>query len=205
MKTSPRIPNFQKSTNGLLPAIIQDTGTGKVLMLGYMNEQAYKKTLTEGKVTFYSRSKERIWTKGEQSGNYLLNQEILVDCDADALLIKVQVLGSICHTGTGTCWGENNTKEIAFLSRLEQIIQERKTQGGENSYVAQLFKKGLNKVAQKVGEEAVECIIEVKEDHTQRFLEEAADLLFHYLILLQAKGHRLQEVIQVLEQRQRPS
>jgi phosphoribosyl-ATP pyrophosphohydrolase/phosphoribosyl-AMP cyclohydrolase len=196
--------NFGKSSDGLVPAIIQDTDTGKVLMLGYMNQEALDKTKEEGKVVFYSRSKKRLWTKGEESGNFLLVKEMAVDCDQDTLLIKAEPLGPVCHTGADTCWDEKNHRED-FLVCLEEIIAERRQEGNvEDSYVARLFHKGINKIAQKVGEEAVELVIEAKDHNDPLFLNEAADLLFHYLILLNAKGYNLQDVTKILQERHRP-
>jgi phosphoribosyl-ATP pyrophosphohydrolase/phosphoribosyl-AMP cyclohydrolase len=192
--------NFAKYDNGLVPAIIQDHSTGKVLMLGFMNEEAVNKTLDEGRITFFSRSKARLWTKGEESGNFLLFKQMEVDCDQDALLIKAEPLGPVCHTGADTCWNEKNQKDD-FLVYLENIIDLRKRSSTEESYVASLFSQGINKIAQKVGEEAVELIIEAKDQNDRLFLDEAADLLFHYLILLNAKGHNLQDVINVLAER----
>ena len=192
--------DFDKYTDGLVPAIIQDAVTGKVLMLGFMNEAALNKTQELQKVTFYSRSKKRLWTKGEESGNFLLLQEIKVDCDNDTLLIKVNPVGPVCHTGSDTCWGEKN-EEVNFLQVLEQIITDRKNNPSDKSYTSSLFNKGINKIAQKVGEEAVEVVIEAMDNNDDLFKEEAADLLFHYLILLQAKGHKLNDVIEILKGR----
>jgi phosphoribosyl-AMP cyclohydrolase / phosphoribosyl-ATP pyrophosphohydrolase len=192
--------DYSKYTDGLVPAVVQDFKTHKVLMLGFMNEEAVKKTMSEGKVTFYSRSKKRLWTKGEESGNHLMVKEILSDCDNDTLLIKAQPLGPTCHTGADTCWSERNHHDD-FLYYLEDIIELRKKSSDEKSYVRQLFGKGINKMAQKVGEEAVELVIEAKDSNDDLFLNEAADLLFHYLILLNAKGHNLQAVVNVLQQR----
>ena len=192
--------DFAKYADGLAPAIIQDAQTGKVLMLGFMNREALEKTTLEQKVTFYSRSKKRLWTKGEESGNFLLVEHLAADCDADTLLIKVKPQGPVCHTGADTCWNEVNRNE-SFLQTLEKVITERKNGGDPNSYVHSLFEKGINKIAQKVGEEAVELVIEAKDDNDDLFLSEAADLLFHYLILLQAKGHNLQAVLDVLSAR----
>jgi phosphoribosyl-ATP pyrophosphohydrolase/phosphoribosyl-AMP cyclohydrolase len=192
--------NFQKSPDGLVPAIIQDAATGKVLMLGYMNQEALDKTLQEMKVTFFSRSKQRLWTKGEESGNFLLLQDVKVDCDQDTLLIKANPVGPVCHTGADTCWDEVNVSND-FLARLESVIADRKLNPAESSYTAKLFAKGINKIAQKVGEEAVELVIEAKDDNQELFLNEAADLLFHYLILLNAKGYQLADVINVLKAR----
>jgi phosphoribosyl-AMP cyclohydrolase / phosphoribosyl-ATP pyrophosphohydrolase len=192
--------DFKKYADGLAPAIIQDYKTQKVLMLGFMNEEALKKTEETGLVTFYSRSKKRLWTKGEESGNHLQLRQILPDCDKDSLLIKAEPQGPVCHTGADTCWSEKNHKED-FLYYLEHIIELRRTGIDEKSYVRQLFGKGINKIAQKVGEEAVELVIEAKDVNQALFLEEAADLLFHYLILLQAKNCSLSDVVKVLEQR----
>jgi len=192
--------DFEKYTDGLAPAVIQDYNTQKVLMLGFMNEEALKKTEETGLVTFYSRSKKRLWTKGEESGNHLQLRQILLDCDKDSLLIKAEPKGPVCHTGADTCWSEKNHKED-FLYYLEHIIELRRTGIDEKSYVRQLFNKGINKIAQKVGEEAVELVIESKDVNHALFLEEAADLLFHYLILLQAKNCSLADVVKVLEQR----
>jgi phosphoribosyl-AMP cyclohydrolase / phosphoribosyl-ATP pyrophosphohydrolase len=192
--------DFQKSADGLVPAIVQDAATSKVLMLGYMNQEALDKTLEEGKVTFFSRSKQRLWTKGEESGNFLRLQEIRVDCDADTLLIKADPAGVVCHTGADTCWEEKNVSND-FLAKLESIINDRKNNPSDNSYTSKLFAKGINKIAQKVGEEAVEVVIEAKDDNEELFLNESADLLFHYLVLLSAKGYQLSDVLAVLEQR----
>ena len=193
--------NFGKSPDGLVPAIVQDCTTEKVLMLGYMNEEALEKTKANGKVVFFSRSKQRLWTKGEESGNFLLVRGIAVDCDQDTLLIKALPLGPVCHTGADTCWNEKNHRED-FLVRLEEVIENRRRESApEGSYVAGLFRKGINKIAQKVGEEAVELVIEAKDHNDELFLNEAADLLFHYLILLNAKGYNLQDVADVLERR----
>lgn len=194
--------DFKKYSDGLVPAIIQDDITNKVLMLGYMDEEAFLKTNQSKKVTFFSRSKNRLWIKGEESGNFLELVSIAVDCDNDALLIKVNPTGPVCHKGTDTCWSEENVSSFGFLSELENIIQNRKDHSeNENSYVSSLFRKGINKIAQKVGEEAVEVVIEAKDDNDDLFLNESADLLFHYLILLQAKGFSLKDVENVLGQR----
>jgi len=192
--------DFKKNSDGLVPAIIQDANTHKVLMLGYMNAEAYQKTLTLNKVTFFSRTKNRLWTKGEESGNYLNVVSIKNDCDQDTLLIQVNPIGPTCHTGADTCWNEVNEKE-SFLSTLEAVIADRKSHPTEKSYTASLFKKGINKMAQKVGEEAVEVVIEAKDNNDDLFLNESADLLFHYLILLQAKGFFLKDVEAVLKAR----
>ncbi|SFE15724.1 phosphoribosyl-ATP pyrophosphatase /phosphoribosyl-AMP cyclohydrolase [Chitinophaga sp. CF118] len=192
--------DFQKSADGLVPAIVQDAATSRVLMLGYMNQEALDKTLEEGKVTFFSRSKQRLWTKGEESGNFLYLQEIRVDCDNDTLLIKANPVGVVCHTGADTCWDEKNVSND-FLAKLESIITERKNNPSDNSYTSNLFAKGINKIAQKVGEEAVEVVIEAKDDDEGLFLNESADLLFHYLVLLSAKGYQLADVLSILQQR----
>lgn len=189
--------DFKKYADGLVPAVIQDDVTGKVLMLGFMNEEALAKTEELQKVTFYSRSKNRLWTKGEESGNFLLLKDIKADCDNDTLLIKVNPVGPVCHTGADTCWNEKNTNNN-FLFQLEEIIKQRKDNPSEKSYTSSLFEKGINKIAQKVGEEAVELVIEAKDNDAGLFKDEAADLLFHYLILLQAKGHSLSEIQDVL-------
>ena len=194
--------DFTKSNDGLIPAIIQDSETKKVLMLGYMNLEAYEKTLVTNKVTFFSRSKNRLWTKGEESGHFLNVIEMKIDCDNDTLLIQAQPDGPICHTGSDTCWQESNTENYGFLSKLEKTIKSRKeNSSSDKSYVASLFELGINKIAQKVGEEAVEVIIEAKDNNDKLFLDESADLLFHYLILLQAKGFQLQDVVSVLKDR----
>lgn len=196
--------DFSKSAHGLIPAIIQDSETKAVLMLGYMNEEAFAKTQETKKVTFYSRSKQRLWTKGEESGNFLNLLSIKNDCDNDTLLIQVQPVGPTCHTGTDTCWAEENEPNYGFISTLEQTIKTRRDNAdAEKSYVASLFEKGINKIAQKVGEEAVEVVIEAKDNNDELFLSESADLLFHYLILLQAKGFQLNDVIEVLKKRQK--
>ena len=187
---------------GLVPAIIQDAQTKNVLMLGYMNEEAFQKTVATKQVTFYSRSKQRLWTKGEESGHFLQLIDFKNDCDNDTLLIQVNPVGPTCHKGSDTCWNESNSQNFGFLSQLESVIKNRKENADtENSYVASLFKKGINKIAQKVGEEAVEVVIEAKDANDHLFLEESADLLFHYLILLQAKGYKLEDITQVLEKR----
>ena len=188
---------FSKYADGLVPAVIQDDITGKVLMLGFMNEAALAKTQELKKVTFFSRSKNRLWTKGEESGNFLLLKSIESDCDNDSLLVKVDPVGPVCHKGTDTCWSENNTHSN-FLFQLEAIIADRKNNPSEKSYTSSLFEKGINKIAQKVGEEAVELVIEAKDNDANLFKNEAADLLFHYLILLQAKGHTLSEIQDIL-------
>lgn len=202
--------DFNKNSDGLVPAIIQDATTKNVLMLGYMDQDAYDRTVDSGKVTFYSRTKNRLWTKGEESGNFLNLVDIKLDCDQDTLLVTVNPVGPTCHTGTDTCWGEENTGSYGFLTELEKIIENRKAQaegtvalpeGSRPSYVSSLFKAGINKVAQKVGEEAVEVVIEAMDHNDTLFKEESADLLFHYLILLQAKGYRLEDIVKVLQGR----
>ena len=194
-------PDFSKYSDGLVPVIVQDNNTQKVLMLGFMNEEAFNKTIIESKVTFYSRSKRRLWTKGETSGNFLLVKEMLTDCDNDTLLIKAVPTGPVCHTGADTCFKENNQEFT--LQKLEQVIADRKANPSDASYTSSLFTKGINKIAQKVGEEAVELVIESKDNDEVKFLNEAADLLFHYLILLQAKGHQLDNVIKTLATREK--
>ena len=190
------------NSEGLIPAIIQDSTTKTVLMLGYMNAEAVSKTLKTNKVTFFSRSKQRLWTKGEESGNFLSLDSLKNDCDNDTLLIQATPHGPTCHKGTDNCWSESNIESFGFISTLETIITDRKDNASsETSYVSELFEKGLNKIAQKVGEEAVEVVIEAKDDNKDLFMGEAADLLYHYLILLEAKGYELDEVIEVLEAR----
>jgi len=190
--------------NGLVPAIIQDASTKSVLMLGYMNEEAFKQTIETNLVTFFSRSKQRLWTKGEESGNVLHLVDIKLDCDNDTLLVTVNPKGPTCHKGSDTCWGESNLKNYGFLSELQNVITDRKDNANsQDSYVASLFKSGINKIAQKVGEEAVEMVIEAKDDNDDLFLNESADLLFHYLILLQAKGFKLEDIVSTLEKRQK--
>ena len=190
------------NSEGLIPAIIQDTTTKTVLMLGYMNAEALSKTLETNKVTFFSRSKQRLWTKGEESGHFLTLNSIKNDCDNDSLLIQATPQGPTCHKGTDSCWGESKVETNGFLSQLESIITDRKENANsQTSYVSELFEKGINKIAQKVGEEAVEVVIEAKDDNDDLFLNESADLLFHYLILLQAKGFKLESVVEVLKSR----
>ena len=190
--------------NGLIPAIIQDDQTSKVLMLGFMNQEAFETTKNTGKVTFFSRSKNRLWTKGEESGNFLNLIDIKVDCDNDTLLVKVNPVGPTCHKGSDTCWQEFNNQEYGFISKLENTIKARKENAtSDKSYVASLFEKGINKIAQKVGEEAVEVVIEAKDSNDDLFLSESADLFFHYLILLQAKGYQLNDVVSVLKAREK--
>ena len=194
--------DFNKNNDGLVPVIIQDSLTNKVLMLVYMNAEAFAKTEETKKVTFFSRSKKRLWTKGEESGNFLNVVSITNDCDNDTLLIKVKPAGPTCHKGSDTCWNDLNEQSFGFLSELENVIKRRREDAdAEKSYVASLFEKGINKIAQKVGEEAVEIVIEAKDDNDDLFLNEGADLLFHYLILLQAKGFTLIDIVRVLEGR----
>ena len=193
--------DFSKYKDGLVPAIIQDAKTKTVLMLGFMNNEALEKTKEMKKVTFFSRSKNRLWTKGEESGNFLLLESMTADCDNDTLLIKANPVGPVCHTGTDTCFNESN--KGGFLFELEKTISDRKNNPSDKSYTSSLFAKGINKIAQKVGEEATELVIESKDDNDELFLGEAADLLFHYLILLQAKNKNLDQVIEVLKKRQK--
>lgn len=200
--------NFEKM-DGILPAVIQDAKSGEVLMLGFMNQQAYEKTLKDGRVCFWSRTKDRLWTKGEESGNYLDVVEILEDCDKDTLLVKVNPVGPVCHTGQKTCFGEGSTsqgstapdKNIDFLNSLQDIIESRKKEMPEGSYTTSLFKAGINKIAQKVGEEAVELVIEAKDKNDDLFLNEAADLMYHLMILLVDRGYSLEDVAGILESR----
>jgi phosphoribosyl-ATP pyrophosphohydrolase/phosphoribosyl-AMP cyclohydrolase len=201
--------NFDKSPDGLIPAVIQDAETGKVLMLGYMNREAYDKTIVENIVTFFSRSKQRLWTKGETSNNFLHVRDILVDCDGDTLLIKADPAGPVCHTGADTCFDEVNQTNPGrtnpgggqFLNYLQGIIHDRKINPSEKSYTTTLFNRGVNKIAQKVGEEAVELVIEAKDNNDDLFKGEAADLLFHFLVLLEQKNMDLDEIIAVLQAR----
>ncbi|MFZ1783761.1 MAG: bifunctional phosphoribosyl-AMP cyclohydrolase/phosphoribosyl-ATP diphosphatase HisIE [Ferruginibacter sp.] len=192
--------DFKKNSDGLIPAIIQDVVTGKVLMLGFMNREALAKTRELQKVTFFSRTKNRLWTKGEESGHYLYVKEIKVDCDKDTLLIKVSPTGPVCHTGADTCWNEKN-ESGNFLLKLEDVIADRKKNPSTASYTSSLFAKGINKIAQKLGEEAVELVIEAKDDDATLFKNEAADLLFHYLVLLKAKGFSLDDITALLKER----
>ena len=204
--------DFNKNADGLVPAIIQDATSKNVLMLGYMNQEAFEKTQNTKKVTFFSRTKNRLWTKGEESGNFLNLVDIKLDCDNDTLLIQVNPVGPTCHTGSDTCWNESNDNSYGFISQLENTIAERieiskiapeLRRENQNSYVVSLFDKGINKIAQKVGEEAVEVVIEAKDNDEKLFLNESADLLFHYLMLLQAKGFKLNDVIAVLKEREK--
>ncbi len=196
-------PIFSKNTDGLIPAIIQDAITKSVLMLGYMNQEALDITQETGNITFYSRSKKRLWTKGEESGNFLELINLKIDCDQDTILIQANPKGPTCHKGTDSCWGEKNESQFGFLTELEKIISQRKNNNDDNSYISSLFKKGINKIAQKVGEEAVETVIEAKDENSELFLNESADLLFHYLILLNAKGFSLKDVEEILVNRKK--
>ncbi|PWE01234.1 bifunctional phosphoribosyl-AMP cyclohydrolase/phosphoribosyl-ATP diphosphatase HisIE [Marinilabilia rubra] len=193
--------DFSKLGNGLIPAIVQDSQTSVVLMLGFMNEEAFEKTQKEGKVTFYSRSKDRLWTKGEESGNFLNVVSITPDCDSDTILIKANPVGPVCHTGSDTCFNESNLGNAEFLIHLQDLIDKRLQDMPEGSYTTSLFNKGINKIAQKVGEEAVETVIEAKDSNEELFLNEVADLTYHTLVLLTAKGHRIEDVIKVLQGR----
>lgn len=196
--------DFTKNADQLIPAIIQDNETKNVLMLGYMNQEAFDITINSKKVTFFSRTKNRLWTKGEESGNFLNLVSYTLDCDNDSLLIQVQPVGPTCHKGSDSCWNQENTQNFGFLSQLEKTVQQRKeSANSETSYIASLFEKGINKIAQKVGEEAVEVVIEAKDSNDTLFLNESADLLFHYLILLQAKGFQLNDVVNVLKNREK--
>ncbi len=187
--------------DGLVPAIIQDNITSKVLMLGFMNQEAYQKTVETGKVTFYSRSKKRLWTKGEESGNFLNLVAILTDCDKDALLVKVNPVGPVCHTGTDTCWAESNQGDFFFLNYLQKFIQNRFKEMPEGSYTTSLFNKGVNRMAQKVGEEAVETVIEATNGTDEMFLYEASDLIYHLIVLLTSKGYSLDDIGKELKKR----
>lgn len=193
-------PDFDKM-DGLVPAIIQDSYTQKVLMLGFMNKEAYEKTLTTGKVTFYSRTKQRLWTKGETSGNFLGVVSIKSDCDNDTLLIQAHPTGPVCHTGTDTCWGEKNEQDIMFLKELQDFIVKRHEEMPEHSYTTSLFRSGVNKMAQKVGEEAVETIIEACNGTDERLIYEGADLLYHLIVLLTSKGYRIEDLARELKER----
>ena len=196
--------DFNKNAEGLVPAIIQDATSKNVLMLGFMNQEALEITQNTKKVTFFSRTKNRLWTKGEESGNFLNLVDLKLDCDNDTLLIFVNPVGPTCHTGSDTCWNDSNLTSYGFISKLEETIENRiENADASNSYVASLFKKGINKIAQKVGEEAVEVIIEAKDTNDELFLNESADLLFHYLLLLQAKGFKMKDVVTVLKGREK--
>ncbi len=194
--------NFQKLNNGLVPAIIQDNTSNKVLMLGFMNEEAYEKTKAERKVTFYSRTKERLWTKGEESGNFLNVVSMAIDCDNDTLLIKINPVGPVCHKGTDTCWGEeNNSDDILFLKTLQDFIDKRKEEMPEGSYTTKLFTKGVRTITQKVGEEAIETVIGAMANDDENFLYEGADLLYHLIVLLTYKGYRIEDLARELKSR----
>lgn len=195
-------PDFEKYAGGLVPAIVQDAGTRKVLMLGFMNREAFEQTEKTRKATFFSRSRQKLWTKGESSGNFLEVERILIDCDRDTILVEATPAGAVCHTGADTCFNEKNS-HVDFLFELENTIRERKTNPTETSYTALLFDKGLNKIAQKLGEEAVELIIEAKDGNTELFKSEAADLLYHFLVLLAEKDVSLSEVLETLRDRRR--
>jgi phosphoribosyl-ATP pyrophosphohydrolase/phosphoribosyl-AMP cyclohydrolase len=190
-----------KKLNGLVPAVIQDVVTSKVLMLGFMNEEAYQKTCETGKVTFFSRTKNRLWTKGEESGNFLNVVDILQDCDEDTLLIKVKPVGPVCHTGADTCWNESNEGDFFFLNYLQEFIQKRFQEMPEGSYTTKLFQKGVNRMAQKVGEEAVETVIEATNGTDEKFIEEASDLMYHLIVLLTSKGYSLDDLGKELKKR----
>jgi len=192
--------NFDAQTS-LLPAIVQDAQTKNVLMLGYMNRESLQKTIETGLVTFYSRSRKTLWTKGETSNNFLYLVDIQSDCDNDTLLVQANPAGPVCHLGTDTCWGQENKLQFGFLSELEEVITDRRENPTDKSYTASLFSKGINKIAQKVGEEAVEVIIEAKDQNDDLFLNESADLIFHFLVLLQAKNYRFNDVLEILRQR----
>ena len=191
--------------NGLVPAIIQDNYTCKVLMLGYMNKEAYEKTMETGKVTFYSRTKQRLWTKGEESGNFLNVVSIKSDCDNDTLLIRVNPVGPVCHTGTDTCWGEKNEEDIMFLKHLQDFIDKRKAEMPEKSYTTSLFQSGINKMVQKVGEEAVEMIIEATNGTDERMIYEGSDMLYHLIVMLASKGYRIEDLARELKVRHNES
>lgn len=191
--------------DGLVPAVVQDFATGMVLMVGFMNQEALNETQKSGKVTFFSRSKKRLWTKGETSGNFLIVKDIVPDCDKDTLLIKADPEGPACHTGSDTCFNETNTDNLQFLQHLQKIINDRHTDPKDESYTSSLFKDGINKIAQKLGEEAVELVIEAKDDNDELFRNEAADLIFHLLVLLEARKIPLSSVIDLLKKRHQAS
>ena len=194
--------NFSKLTGGLLPAVIQDDTTGKVLMLGFMNKEAYDTTLSTNQVTFFSRTKNRLWTKGEESGNFLNVVSIQSDCDEDTLLIKVNPVGPVCHKGTDTCWGEENkVDDIQFLKQLQDFIDKRKKEMPKGSYTTTLFEDGVSRMAQKVGEEAVETVIEAMANNDERLLYEASDLVYHLIVLLSHKGYRIEDLARELKKR----
>jgi len=190
-----------KKLNGLVPAVIQDNTSNKVLMLGFMNQEALDKSIETGLVTFFSRTKKRLWTKGEESGNFLKIKEIIPDCDEDTLLIKVDPAGPVCHTGADTCFNESNSDGVAFLLGLQDLIHSRKLEMPPDSYTTKLFEKGMNKIAQKVGEEAVELVIEAMDVNDELLLNEAADLIYHLLVLLSARDKDIRDVLAVLEER----
>ncbi len=194
--------NFEKYADSLVPAIVQDAETNKILMLGFMNAESFEETKKSGKVTFFSRSRRTLWTKGETSGNFLDVKDVLLDCDSDTILIKAKPTGAVCHTGADTCFDEANESEN-FLFELEKIIRDRRKNPSENSHTSNLFAKGINKIAQKVGEEAVELIIEAKDENEELFKAEAADLLYHFLVLLAKKNVSLADVLQVLKNRRK--
>jgi len=194
--------NYEKYADGLVPAIVQDAETNRILMLGFMNEEAFEKTRQSGKATFYSRLRQTLWTKGETSGNFLRVREVLLDCDADTILVKANPAGAICHTGADTCFDEKNESEN-FLFELEKTIRDRKTNPSDASYTTKLFRRGINKIAQKVGEEAVELVIEAKDDNDELFKNEAADLLYHLLVLFAEKEILLKDVLETLKKRKR--
>jgi phosphoribosyl-ATP pyrophosphohydrolase/phosphoribosyl-AMP cyclohydrolase len=194
--------NFDKLAGNILPAVIQDNSTGKVLMLGFMNREAYDKTLETGKVTFFSRTKNRLWTKGEESGNFLNVVSIAADCDQDTLLIKVNPVGPVCHTGQDTCWGETNQKDdFQFIKELQDFIDKRKKEMPKGSYTTSLFESGTAKIAQKVGEEAVETVIEALTGNDERLIYEASDLIYHLIVLLSHKGYRIEDIARELKKR----
>ncbi len=193
--------DFDKLGNGLVPAVIQDAASNKVLMLGFMNQEAFDKTQKEGKVTFFSRTKNRLWTKGEESGNFLNVVSILNDCDNDTLLIKVNPVGPVCHLGTDTCWGEKNNVDVTFLSYLQDFIDKRKEEMPEGSYTTSLFNEGTRKITQKVGEEAIETVIGAMANDDENFLYEGADLLYHLIVLLTHKGYRIEDLARELKKR----
>jgi phosphoribosyl-ATP pyrophosphohydrolase/phosphoribosyl-AMP cyclohydrolase len=192
--------NFDK-LNGLVPVVVQDWKTLKVLMVGFMNQEAYDKTVREGYVTFYSRSRQELWTKGETSGNYLKVRDMAEDCDQDSLLILAEPFGNVCHTGRYSCFDQKPEQPLGFLSQLEELLRQRKKEMPEGSYTAKLFDAGINKIAQKVGEEAVELVIEAKDTNRELLLNEGADLIYHLLVLLVYKDYSLNDIVQVLESR----
>jgi len=194
--------NFTKLAGDILPAVIQDNSTGKVLMVGFMNKEAYDKTVSTGLVTFFSRTKNRLWTKGEESGNFMKVVTIQPDCDQDTLLIKVNPVGPVCHTGTDTCWGEENkADDILFLKHLQEFIDKRKLEMPKGSYTTTLFEDGLNRMAQKVGEEAIETVIEAMAGNDERLLYEASDLVYHLIVLLSYKGYGIEDIAKELKKR----